>query len=164
MAGKTMSLDEGIRYARKMARGESYEKPLKVCIGIMESGVKKCFAEQASPDGRPWAPHSSLTKKLRPGGKILKDSGLLLASISSKATKSEAQTGAVGVKAAAQNNGARIPVTPKMRGYFLWKFKVRLKKNFIIIPARPFIGHRPENLPKYDKVFADFRERQARTG
>lgn len=35
--------------------------------------------------------------------------------------------------------GASIPVTKKMRGYFLFKYGVRLKKQTLTIPARPFM-------------------------
>lgn len=35
--------------------------------------------------------------------------------------------------------GAVVPVTKKMRGYFLFKYGVRLKKQTLIIPARPFM-------------------------
>lgn len=34
---------------------------------------------------------------------------------------------------------ASIPVTKKMRGYFLFKYGVRLKKQTLTIPARPFM-------------------------
>jgi hypothetical protein len=35
--------------------------------------------------------------------------------------------------------GAKIKVTKKMKGFFAWKFKVFLKKKFIIIPERAFM-------------------------
>lgn len=35
--------------------------------------------------------------------------------------------------------GALVPVTKKMRGYFLFKYGVRLKKQTLTIPARPFM-------------------------
>jgi len=40
--------------------------------------------------------------------------------------------------AAVQEHGADIRVTPKMKGFFLFKFGVSLKKTVIRIPARPW--------------------------
>ncbi len=43
--------------------------------------------------------------------------------------------------AAVHEYGARVPVTPKMRGFFLKKFGVALKKEtaYIVIPERSFL-------------------------
>ena len=44
----------------------------------------------------------------------------------------------IAARAAVMEYGARIRVTPKMKGYFLFNFGVALKKKIIEIPKRPF--------------------------
>jgi hypothetical protein len=41
--------------------------------------VREGFDTQTDPKGDPWEPHSALTQKIRPGGKILDDNGHLKA-------------------------------------------------------------------------------------
>jgi hypothetical protein len=45
----------------------------------------------------------------------------------------------IAARAIVQEFGATIPVTKKMRGFFLYKFGVALKKTHITIPERPFM-------------------------
>lgn len=61
---------------------ELAKKPLMV---VSVSGVKRGFAQQTAPDGTPWTP----LKFARPSGgqKILRDKGLLMASISASVTE-----------------------------------------------------------------------------
>ena len=44
----------------------------------------------------------------------------------------------VAALALLHEKGASIKVTPKMKGYFLFKFGIALKKAYIIIPSRPW--------------------------
>jgi len=165
---KTMTITEAINYTKKMARGVSYKKPLTVCVNIMNSGVRECFDQQTGPDGQAWKPLSGATKRMRRGGgaaaKILQDTGRLKASIANRVTNRDAITGTNLRYAAIQNFGGKIKVTPKMRAFLHWRgVHLRGRTKFITIPARPFIGHKDKNLVKYEKVFADFEEKRART-
>lgn len=60
----------------------------------------------------------------------------------------------LAMRAFINENGARIKVTPKMKGYWLYNFGVMLKKPFINIPARPFMKQTFEkNKDKIRPVF-----------
>lgn len=146
---QAMTMTQAIDFTHKMVKGVSYKKPLKVCQHIMLSGVRKCFSQGASPDGKAWR---ALKAKRRRGAKararILRDTGRLMASTAAnnapgairKLTDRSAAIGSNLIYAATHQYGDS-------------------SRN---IPARPFIGHRKENLVKYDKVFAEFEENRAR--
>ena len=145
MAG-AMSLDQAINFSRRMASGVSYRKPLKICQQIMISGIRKSFARQSTPDGRAWPQLKEKTRKRRRkggrGARILQDRGILMASVT-------AQQASGGVRqltdtVAAVGSNVKYAATHNYGDP---------SRN---IPARTFIGHRPENLPVYDDVFAEF--------
>jgi hypothetical protein len=61
--------------------------------------------------------------------------------------------------AGANEFGAKIRVTPKMRGFFRHKFGVNLKKDIITIPPRPFIRQTFEKrLEELQKIGFDLGE------
>lgn len=89
-------------------------------------------------------------------GKPLLDTGQLQASLNFAVLGGdEVRLGSNLQYASAHQFGARINVTPAMRGY-LHRRGIHLKKETaqVVIPARPFVGHRPENLPVYEGVYA----------
>lgn len=53
-----------------------------------------------------------------------------------------------------REHGAVIPVTQKMRGFFLYNFDIRLTTDAIIIPKRPFL--RPTLEKEQDKIIKIF--------
>jgi phage virion morphogenesis protein len=155
MAG-AMNINNAINYCHNMAAGGNYRVPLKVCTQVMLSGVRKCFQQQQSPDGKAWAPLKVLTVKgrrkgkgpRRKGAQILRDTGVLMAS----ATANMAP-GAVRVLT------DRVSVVGSNVMYAGFH-----QDGTKFITARPFIGHRPENSQEggtYQKVFLDFESKRA---
>lgn len=178
MAGVVLTMKQAQDYCANMAKPGNYLKPLKICNQIAISGVRKGFTDQAAPDGTPWKPLAWSTIVARMGGmkkfarkmrsrirrsgrggspgsrgvQILRDDGFLLGSVSSLSavgsighvTRDEATLGSNLVYAAIHQFGGMAG-----RGH---KTK---------IPARPYIGHRPENIPRYEKVFAEHEEKRA---
>lgn len=172
-----MSIKDAQVYARNMAQPGSYLRPMKIVTQIMVSGIRKGFTSQASPSGDPWHPLAPMTLSLRRKGKgtgnakILRDRGMLLASTTGGAgpgavrriSDLESVIGTNLVYAATHQWGAPArTVTPKMRRYLHWR-GIHLRKSTmtLMIPARPFVGHRPENIPRYESVFAEHEERRA---
>jgi phage gpG-like protein len=178
MAGvvAVMSIKDAQVYARNMAQPGSYLRPLKITTQIMVSGIRKGFSGQASPSGDPWHPLSPLTLSLRRKGKsadsakILRDREALLASTTGGAgpgavrriSDTESVVGTNLIYAATHQFGRLATVTPKARRYLHWR-GVHLRKSTmtLMIPARPFVGHRPENIPRYEAVFSEHEERRA---
>lgn len=185
-----MSLLEAIRYCQKMAqsaKGPGLERPLKICGQIMLSGVKQCFTDQATPDGKAWQPirwnrlnpvwvktRGASGKKYRgtlKAAKALLNTGQLRASCTTTNAKGSAykltpkfvQVGTNLVYARIQNSGGKVRIADSFRR-FLHAVGIHIPNatTHFTIPARRFIGHRPENMARYRSVFMEHMTRLAK--
>lgn len=119
----------------------------------MRTEIRKGI-KAGAPGGNALEPLTAFTIHRKGSSKPLIDNSDLLDSITYEVDKQQLAV-FIGVLRSAQNRdgeslvdlalvheeGAVIPVTPKMRGYFMWAFGIRLKPStqFITIPARPFL-------------------------
>lgn len=185
-----MSLQQAIRYCQKMAqanKGASLERPLKICGQMMLSGVKKCFTDQADPEGKAWpklkwnrinptwaktrGASGQRTRGTLAAAKALLDTGQLRASCTTtnangslyKLTPKFVQVGTNKVQARLQNYGGKVRIADTFRR-FLHAVGIHITKavTHFRIPARRFIGHRPENIVRYRLVFIEHMMRQAK--
>lgn len=108
---------------------------------------------QQAPGGQPFAPLSALTIERKGSSKALIDNGDLVGSITYELVDDDKVF--VGLLRTAKGKGGQplvnigrvheegclIPVTQKMRGWFLYNFGVKLRPEttHIRIPARPFL-------------------------
>ncbi len=146
---RPMTIKQAVSYTVKMGRGGSYKKPLKICNQIMLSGVRKNFNREETPDGRRWPPLDPKTLKRRRGSRaqILRDRSDLFASTTA--------TNAMGaIRKLTDRRGVIGSVLDYARTHDQGDPRRGIKQ-------RAFIGHRPENLPKYDEVFAENEEGRA---
>lgn len=84
-AAESISLDVLAKWAGRTSvdlTKLTFEKPLKQCKVLLAADMKSNFARQSSPAGVPWAP----LKHPRPrgGSQILRDRGLLMASLTAQ--------------------------------------------------------------------------------
>ena len=185
-----MSLQQAIAYCQKMAgmaKGASMERPLKICGQMMLSGVKKCFSDQADPEGKAWpklkwnrinptwaktrGASGQKTRGTLAAAKALLDTGQLRASCTTtnapgsryKLGRNFVQVGTNKVQARLQNYGGKVKIAEAFRR-FLHAVGIHITKGvrFFVIPARTFIGHRPENIARYRLVFIEHMMRMAK--
>lgn len=116
--------------------------PVQEGVGqILVSSTQLRFMNQAGPDGSPWAQLSAVTlSRRRKGGRgaqILRDTGRLMNSVTSKITDNEVQIGTNVIYAGTHQFGAK-------KGDY-----GKTKRNGPIpwgnIPARPFLGYNNED-------------------
>lgn len=100
---------DGAAIDRTIARLESFGRDktpvMRVIAGIMEDAVEENFAREGRPK---WLGHSKRTRKQRPSGKILQDSGRLASSIVPRATNNSAMVGTNTRYAAIHQFGGEI--------------------------------------------------------
>ena len=86
-AAQSLDLDEAIAWTERQGarlQNASFEVPLKRAALIVKSDIQDHFRKQQAPDGTSWAPLKH--QRVRPGSsnQALRDTGLLLASVTSK--------------------------------------------------------------------------------
>lgn len=135
--------------------------------------ARKGIRNQA-PGGQPFEPLSQFTIDNKGSSKALIDHGDLINSITflvepqnmavfvgilRTATSKRADTGEEYLANIARihEEGALVPVTPKMRAYFKARWGINLKAGFITIPARPFLlptfkKHAPQAVKEFRAV------------
>jgi phage gpG-like protein len=182
-----MTLQQAIAYCRRMKTGGDLQRPLKICGQIMLSGVKKGFTDQATPDGKAWpklkwnrinptwaktrGASGQKTRGTLAAAKALLDTGQLRASCTTtnapgslyKLGRNFVQVGTNKVQARLQNYGGKVKIAESFRR-FLHAVGIHIQKatQFFYVPARRFIGHRPENIVRYKMVFIEHQMRIAR--
>lgn len=104
-----LALPAGIDMRRNQTPEQAMQSAMKAMSVIAVSGVKKCFSDQQSPEGVPWLPLAHT----RPNGgnKVLRDKGLLAASISCMVTEQELTLQASHPGAAIHQFGGTIRAT-----------------------------------------------------
>lgn len=130
-----------LRQVEKVAQSRPMQKVLEqiahMARGLMASGIES---------GRPeWPPLAEFTKQQKGHGRQLVDTGKMLSDI---AAWREGDSWHAGIpdsapsadRAAIQENGAHIPVTDKMRAFFVAQgAPLRADTRFIRVPPRPWL-------------------------
>ena len=150
MAGAALTMGGAIRLCRRMGSMRDYRKPLKACRVLMLSGIKKCFAAQTTPDGVPWPKLKPGTirgrRKGGAGAKALRDTDILYNSM----------TGGGGRGVIRILKPGKVVVGSNLEYAAVHNYGYPAGN----IPARTYCGHRPENIPKYEKILVHFAERE----
>lgn len=145
-------------FARLRAAGADLGPAMEDIAGELEETARRRFESGVGPGGVPWTPSA---RAIRSGGKTLVDSGQLLASITSRSSRSEAEAGTNKDYAALHQFGGTVDrpartvttyrrVTGKMERFADWRFVKKGKANYAedhavaghkaVYPARPFLG------------------------
>lgn len=157
---------------------DRYHKAL--LVGLSRSGqmlrdeTRKGIRNQA-PGGQPFEPLTEFTIRNKGSSKALIDHGDLVNSITFKVDPARMAVFVGILRTARSRNpesgeiylanigrvheeGAIIPVTPRMRAFFLYRWGIKLKSStlYISIPARPFL--KPTFEKHGPKAAEEFRE------
>ncbi len=104
--------------------------------------VQERFRDERDPFGQPWAPLSPAYAAVKRGNHILTRSGLLMRSITFRASVDEVAVGSNRVYAAIhQFGGTIVPKNGKALVFRLGSRVVRAKS--VTIPQRPYLGFGP---------------------
>lgn len=147
-------------------KGADFTRPLKTIRWLIIADVKANFRDQHDPDGTPWEP----LKRPRPGGLILRDTGVLMASVTAAGVGSIDELWARGLRvgtsidyAGIQNFGGTIEhkAGPRKLKYRKGKRKgttvsQQVKSYSVTIPARRFLGVGDALRGKIDGILAKF--------
>ena len=145
MATETLRLEHlGPRLGAMASRVESltFAPALKVASVMIGAAAKENFARGHAPDGTPWAPLKRPRSGSKGGDRPLRDTGLLMASVSGGSGHVEE------VSAFALLAGTRV-------GYGQYH-----QHGTRTVPARPFLGFGPALVEKLDRVFSDHLGRE----
>ena len=118
--------------------------PLRTVALYLNSQARKCFDEQRSPDGKPWARFKRKPSARRggPSAKLLRNTGILMASLTGQAG------GHVEVLTATSLTwGSNVPYA----GYHQHGTKH--------IPARPFLGITDQMRGRIEQIVAEYVKR-----
>lgn len=142
-------------------------RPLMENIGAaLSSSISLRFRDSVAPDGSSWKPLSDVTLALRRGSsaKILRDSGILAASITANASPNQVEVGTGLEYAKTHQFGAK----KGQFGVFTTKVKAHTRKGRPVreydrkqaipwgdIPARPFIGFSTEDEDEISRLIAE---------
>lgn len=106
--------------------------------------VRERFQDARDPFGQPWAPLSPAYAAIKKGPGILRESQMLMRSITFEASADQVMVGSNRVYAAVHQFGATIvPKTAKALVFRLGDGVVRAKS--VTIPQRPYLGFGPED-------------------
>lgn len=140
MANATIEIDDRrIKAAlrRLAASGRDLTPAMRDIAGLLEASARRAFEQERSPDGKPWADLSDLTKRRRAAtghwpGQILQVTGRLIGSLASSYDATSAQAGTNLPQARTHQKGAKQGAYGRTRrgGPIPWGD----------IPARPFLG------------------------
>ncbi len=121
-----------------------FSRPIQTTAVYLSSQAKKCFDEQRSPWGVPWAgwAHPPSKKRGGPGAKLLIDTGVLMGSMSS---------------------GGSYHVEEGTSASLLWGTSVPYagyqQRGTVTIPARPFVGVSEPMLKRIQDILLDYVKR-----
>lgn len=118
--------------------------------GIGESQTRdRISMEKTAPDGTPWKPNAAGTSIL------MKTGTLLLASVASSATASQAEWGAAWEYAHVHQDGMTIiPKNKDRLAFTVGGVQVFAKE--VTIPARPFVGLSDENIAEITRFVTNY--------
>lgn len=145
MAAETIDLARLPHWLEAQARileGADLTPLLKVCELLLIADAKTNFVNQSSPDGHPWAPFAASTLKNKKRGKtplLLRDTGLLMASL--------AASGRQGISVMSRTGlewGTAVNYAP-FNQY-----------GTLTTPARPFVGVGQHIADKLDRAIHDW--------
>lgn len=155
--GKYRKLVRDMQRAEEFLEGERTQKALKQ---LAEAG-RDFIVNGIKGTRGSWADLNEITKQLKGKDDILIDSGSFVESMSvwpeGKRWYAGIPPGATGDKGQdltmvglVHENGATVPVTPGVRGFFASKgFPLRADTLYLVIPPRPWFAPAVEELNEY---------------
>ena len=146
MAGVSVDVQiqsEELRRALALASGAPQRALAPIGMAVVK-GARRRIRNGQTPDGAPFAPLLPAYAAGKRGPRILRASGRLMGSISSRVGADQVEVGTNLVYARVHQLGATI--TPKKAGRLVFRLGGRLvKAKRVTIPARPYLGLDPED-------------------
>ncbi|MGH8358111.1 MAG: phage virion morphogenesis protein [Pseudomonas sp.] len=144
MASASLDLSglPGLRAA--LDRLTDFSRPLKTVALLLNAEARKSFVGQQAPDSTPWArfKHPPSVKRGGPAAKLLRDTGLLMASLTARGGRH-----VENVTATTLEWGSNVPYAG------IHQFGTRH------IRARPFVGLTPTVIEKTRKIVLEYLEK-----
>lgn len=159
-------------------RLQDFRAPLAESGAWLERSTKDRFDKEEDPEGKPWAPLAKSTLQKKKTRAILRESGILAASITTRGLRpNEVRVGTSifygiyhqeGVKPfqmKGRSTTLRFKVGKNGRSKFAKKEKANFEQDVTVgpfehpgIPARPFLGINEKDVGVIRGIFADYIE------